>query len=258
MLRQIVLPYGYGQTCNQLFQISHWIPTASELGIPLYFPGFRRYAQLFSGTFDLRQPRFPRTAPAMGLTQAALSLMCTNARRAYLVSTLARFIHWRRMVPGVVTFVVDDSGLDGSIDPNKVIGILALPPGSRCGFEDGCTEIEPAWQNIRNVSRSISLRFRRFNMRVDACIRKNRQENTVLVGVHLRRGDYSEFAGGKYYTTTTPLWADAANVEALAGSQRPLSPGVRSAGRCGTTTMDSIWPLGPGQSGRRFVFSGGM
>jgi hypothetical protein len=35
--------------------------------------------------------------------------------------------------------------------------------------------------------------------RVDACVKENRQGNSVLVGVHLRRGDYRQWAGGKYF-----------------------------------------------------------
>lgn len=35
--------------------------------------------------------------------------------------------------------------------------------------------------------------------RVDACVRQNRRSDAVLIGVHLRRGDYSKWAGGKYY-----------------------------------------------------------
>jgi len=35
--------------------------------------------------------------------------------------------------------------------------------------------------------------------RVDACIHGNRQDSAVLVGVHLRRGDYRHWSGGKYY-----------------------------------------------------------
>jgi hypothetical protein len=197
MLQRIVIPYGYGQTCNQLFQISHWIPTAIELGIPLYFPGFKRYAHMFSGTFNQRQPRFPRTAPAMGLPQATLSLLCTYAARVPRVN-IGPFFTLARMLPGVVTFACDDRCSEG-VDPNKVIEDPRVAAGKSLWVRGWMYRDRVRVVKYKPCIKEFFSPVPEIQERVDACIRRNRNGNAVLVGVHLRRGDYSKFAGGKYY-----------------------------------------------------------
>jgi hypothetical protein len=197
MLRQIVLPYGFGQTCNQLFQIAHWMPAASERGISLYFPGFRRYAHLFSGTCGQRQPRFPRTAPVMGLPQTVLSYACSWAARAPRAK-IGPFFALARMLPGVVTFAWDDSGRDGSADPVNVIEDPRVAAGKTLWVRGWLYRDRSRLVAYKPCIREFFSPVPETQQRVDACIDANRKGGAILVGVHLRRGDYGKWAGGKY------------------------------------------------------------
>jgi hypothetical protein len=198
MLKRIMLPYGYGQTCNQLFQIAHWIPAANEFGLPLYFPGFRRYAHLFSGTVNQRFPRFPRTAPDVGLPQAALSRLCSCAARVNHFN-IGPFFKLAGMLPGVVTFAWDDSGRGGSMNPTKVIEAPRVAAGQSLWVRGWLYRDRNGLAKHKPCIKEFFSPVPEIQQRIDACIQKNREGNTVLVGVHLRRRDYSKWNDGKYY-----------------------------------------------------------
>jgi hypothetical protein len=197
MLQRIVLPYGFGQTCNQLFQISHWIPTAIERDIPLYFPGFRRYAHMFMGTFDRQMPRFPRTAPALGMPQTVLSLLCSYASRVPRINNRS-FYALARMLPGVVTFAWDDTGKDGFMEPPKLIEDPRISAGKSLWIRGWFYRDRTRTVKYKPCIKEFFSPVPAVQRRVDACIRENRHGNAALVGIHLRRGDYSVWSGGKY------------------------------------------------------------
>jgi hypothetical protein len=199
MLKRIMLPYGYGKTCNQLLQIAHWIPAANEFEVPLYFPGFRRYAHLFSGTVNQRLPRFPRKAPGVGWPQAALSRLCSYAARVPHVNTIGLFFKVAGMLPGVVTFAWDDSGRARSMEPTKVIKDPRVAAGESLWVRGWLYRDQAGVAKHKPCIKGFFSPVPEIQQRVDACIRQNREGNTVLVGVHLRRGDYRTWAGGKYY-----------------------------------------------------------
>lgn len=193
-----MLPYGYGQTCNQLLQIAHWMPACTEFGLPLYFPGFRRYAHLFSGTVNQRVPCFPRTAPDIALPQALLSQIISLAARIPRVN-IGPFFKLASILPGVVTFAWDDSGRDGNISPVKVIEDPRIGAGQSLWVRGWLYRDSVGLAKHKQCIKEFFSPVAETQRRIDACIRQNRKDNAVLVGVHLRRGDYSKWSGGKYY-----------------------------------------------------------
>lgn len=198
MLKRIILPYGYGQTCNQLFQIAHWIPVATEFSLPLYFPGFKRYAHLFSGTVNQRSPRFPRTAPDVGLPEAVLSRVCAYAARAPRVN-IGPVFRLAGLLPGVVTVACDDSGCDGNMEPPRILASPSVAAGQSLWVRGWLYHDHAGMAKHRPCIKAFFSPVPDIQQRVDACIRQNRESGAVLVGVHLRRGDYRKWAGGKYY-----------------------------------------------------------
>lgn len=205
MLKRIILPYGYGQTCNQLMQISHWIPAAIESGIPLYFPGFKRYAHLFSGTVNQYFPRFPSTAPNVAFPEVILSLLCSCAARVPRVDITPFFI-LARMLPGVVSVALSDTGCDGNMNPCSVIDDPRVAAGQSLWVKGALVYRDcVGLAKHKSIVKEFFSPIPDIQQRVDACIRNNRERDTVLVGIHLRRGDYSKWAGGKYYYSDNAL-----------------------------------------------------
>jgi hypothetical protein len=197
MLERIILPYGYGQTCNQLFQISHWIPVAKELGVPLYFPGFRRYADLFCGTAKQHFPRYPRSAQNVGWPEAFLSKVCSYAAQVPHVS-IAPVFKLATLLPGVVTTTCDDSGRNGSIQTTQVIKSPQIAAGHSLWVRGWLFRDQAGLAKHRRSIIDFFSPTPEIEKRVDLCIRLNRGSKQILIGVHLRRGDYSKWAGGKY------------------------------------------------------------
>lgn len=197
MLKRIILPYGYGQTCNQLFQISHWIPVARELGIPLYFPGFRRYADLFRGTAKQHFPRYPRTAQDVGWTEAFLCSVCSYVAQVPHIS-ISPVFKLASLLSGVVTTTCDDSGRHGSIQTTQIIKSPKIAAGQSLWVRGWLFRDQAGLAKHRRSIVDFFSPTPEIRQRVDLCIRQNRGRKTILIGVHLRRGDYSKWADGMY------------------------------------------------------------
>ncbi len=196
MVKRIILPYGYGQTCNQLFQIAHWIPIANEYGIPLFFPGFQRYAHMFCGTEKLQYPRFPQSALDAGFVTLLFRLFYYTAR---IPRVNIGFLKLCSMLPGVVLFSSDDKGSNGVTEPLKVV--------QKYNVSDCDSLLVQGWlfrDHVGVVKHKKCIKeffspVHEIQHRVDTYIKNKRYGELVLVGVHLRRGDYSKWADGKYY-----------------------------------------------------------
>jgi hypothetical protein len=103
------------------------------------------------------------------------------------------------MLPGVVTYTWDDSGRDGDISPVKVIEDPRIAVGKSLWVRGWLYRDRSGVLAHKQSIREFFSPVPEIQQRVAACIRRNRKDNKVLVGVHLRRGDYSKWSGGKYY-----------------------------------------------------------
>ncbi|NDC62584.1 MAG: hypothetical protein EBZ59_01030 [Planctomycetia bacterium] len=197
MLKRIVLPSGFGQTCNQLFQIGHWIPAALRAGVPLYFPGFSPYSAWFRGTDRQRCPCFPRNAPPLGPAESMLSSLCARAARVQgrLVEPLFTLAG---MLPGVVTYSCDERGAGGVTAPSAVLAEPRVAAGRSLWARGWHCRDEPGMREHAAAIREFFTPVAEVQRRVDACIQPLRREGALLVGVHLRRGDYRHWSGGRY------------------------------------------------------------
>ena len=198
MLEQVIIPGGYGRMCNQIFQIMRWIPTAIGRGIPLYFPGFSRYAELFSGTRGEGMPRFPRGAPPLAPATATLAWLLSGLNRARpnLLGPSLRLI---ARLPGNAVFELHDSGRDGPTTTAMVLGQERIARG-RTLWIKGWLYRDPEGALTHAASiRKFFAPVPPMEQKVAAFMLSARQGAGVLVGLHLRRGDYRRWDGGQYY-----------------------------------------------------------
>jgi len=196
MLERIIIPGGYGRTCNQLFQITRWIPTAISRGIPLYFPGFRPYAKLFAGTQGGGMPRFPYGAPALPGFTAMLAWLLCGVNRAH-PNLLGRCLPLVGGLPGNVVFDLHDSGCDGPTTTAMVLDHKRIARG-RTLWVKGWLYRDP--EGARTHAAAIREFFAPLPpaaQRIAAFVRSARSGAEVLVGMHLRRRDYRLWAGGR-------------------------------------------------------------
>jgi len=197
MLKKIIIPIGYGQTCNQLLQIAHWIPAAIEFDIPLYFPCFKKYRNMFYGTINQRHPRFPRYSPKLDIVDQSLSFICKSTAQIQLINSALYKIMDR--VPGIVSYHLNDNGRDGNKTPTNVLENPRIAAGKslfvRGWLYRDKVGVEKHSEAIKNYFKPVI----EIQDRIDSCIQKNNTWKSVLVGVHIRRGDYSKWSDGRYY-----------------------------------------------------------
>lgn len=201
MIQRVILAVGHGQTCNRLWQVVHWIPTVNRLGLPLYFPGFRRYAWLFAGTARTGTPRYPREAPPLPVALEGWSRFvaaCGNARPA-LASHVCRLLG---RVPGHVA--VDLKALRANpqdlVHPRRVVEWAERFGGGTVWVHGRgwCVESEN-WGTCRDKIREFFAPDDATAQRVARVMSTAHADGAVLVGMHLRRGDYRMWCDGKYF-----------------------------------------------------------
>ena len=196
MIERIIIPVGYGRTCNQLFQISHWLPTAIELDVPLYFPGFSKYIQSFKGTKFIGDARFPILAPKLSSYTSSVAQISSLANRVhpFFYNVISNIIKTQK---GNVSFELDDSGRDGFTTPGMVIENVI---NAKTIWIKGWLYRDP--EGVRKHYNSIRDFFAPLDSiayKIDSLNQTARQNVDILVGVHIRRGDYRKFNGGMYF-----------------------------------------------------------
>lgn len=200
MLTRIILPIGYGQTCNQIQQVVHWIPTASRLGVPLYFPGFRRYARGFAGTANAGTPRYPRAAPPLPPALRAWAALCVGLGRTRpaWAGVLCRLIGRVRgqVAVDLATLRADESQ---RVHPAQVVA-RAVQAGGGTVWIHGtgwCVDID-RWTDCCEDVRDFFAPVPAAANRVKNLVTATRADGAILVGVHVRRGDYRRWNAGRY------------------------------------------------------------
>jgi hypothetical protein len=189
----ILIATRHGQLANRLFLFAHFIACARERGLKVVNLSFDEYA----GWFDSTRPDFWCRYPA----KKSLFATCRRTRHAacLAVEALARLMsrfRWLRL-PFIRTVVAWDETYDiGSDDFARLArGRLVLARGwlfrDAGHFEKHAEAIREFFRPVGSVERNVS-----------AVIGKARAGCDVLVGVHVRQGDYREHEGGKYFYET--------------------------------------------------------
>lgn len=192
----IVMSRKKGQLGNRLFNFANFIAFAEAESLRLANPSFSEYAQLFSST---RQDLLCRYPPRISI----LSRFGAHRVREVLYSIV-------NFTAKVLKKLKVDSKLFRviSIDDNSFY-VLDDNPLARLPF-NGCRLVFVEGLQFRNLSamkahrQAICAYFRPLPVhqeKVNQAIDIARKNCDVLVGVHIRGGDYAGHLGGRYYFT---------------------------------------------------------
>lgn len=189
----IIISSKAGQLGNRLFNFTNFIAFAAAHGTTVINPSFDEYADLFESTRSDLLCRYPaKTFPLARLRSP-------RGRRALyrVVSLLARVIkklgRWSRFarvvtVPDNTFYLLDDN-------PQA----LDVFRGSKVVFVSGLQFRDIT--NVRRYSDEIRAYFapvRKYIDNIDALTQPIKNRCDVLVGVHIRRGDYANHMDGRY------------------------------------------------------------
>lgn len=205
---------GFG---NHLLLTSHFLVNAVEHNYELAIPSFEPYAAYFEGTAGQKSSFFGRLPVRMLPGQPVPDLLFRLLHWRWGGDILTR-LPWLQRLLGVQVLVDPPAG---GVNLNSP-AYLAQARGPRHILLHG-------WQyrDKRNFTKHADM-LRRFfqpikphRQAVEQVLATNRAHADVLVGVHIRRGDYAGWQGGAF------LYDNATYVRAMRGVQALFSPDAR-------------------------------
>jgi hypothetical protein len=180
----IVLNDMPGQLCNRIWAFAHFIAFGAERGVFVVVPFFGEYVTLFPNTRRIRGVYF---VPLAGLRYRRLVNLFFRAMRRMsevLPAVVADRLHIERDHWGTETWPPSVLGSRGHIVFLSGWSHRKPLPDLRPWRDKLCTLLRPCDESCRKV---------------EDVFARNRREGTKVVGIHIRRGDYKDFAGGRFY-----------------------------------------------------------
>jgi hypothetical protein len=186
----IVIAEKYGQLGNRLFLFAHFIACAIEHGIKLANPAFDEYAVFFEST---ERDLFCRFPPRVSLLRSSW----LRGRLYWLVSRLTSSLAYR--LPNNrawrVIRISDAEDFDLSTPD-----FVQMAQTKKFIFVQGWKfRDETSLRKHADMIRRYFTPIERVRRTVEAHLKSARTECDVLVGVHIRQGDYQRFEGGRYF-----------------------------------------------------------
>jgi hypothetical protein len=205
----VIISDKFGQLGNRLFLFAHFIANAIEFDYKVCYPGFHEYAHYFIGTKGNYFCTYPAETSCTGDFDPFQKLL--NA-----ILLFCAFCYCKLNLQLLDVRVFDLSsmgGFDGdfSLDDNKFISSRET---SRILFVTGWKFRDE--RSIRKHAESVRRYFRPVDYHaanISRLVEKARRDCDLLVGIHIRQGDYRKWLGGKYYFGTS----DYVNIITQAG-----------------------------------------
>jgi Glycosyl transferase family 11 len=191
----IIITHKFGQLANRLFLFAHFVAFAIEHHVLICNPTFDEYAQFFASTSNDLFCRYPSTQLTLPVHPRirksfyeCIRSLTSLAIKAKIANSILSIAHLQ-----------DDQECDLS-NPNfrdlathtKVV----LAKGWE--FRDHSNFVKHA-DKIRAYFTPIAIHRANVSRLIDPI----RASCDVLIGVHIRQGDYAEFLGGKYFYTVS-------------------------------------------------------
>ena len=194
----VIITDKCGRLANRLFLFAYFIANAIEFNYRICYPVFSDYAHYFQGTTNDILCRYPPT-PSFGiLNSKARRLVCF-----LLFACTACIAKFNFTLFRVVTLDIrsrEDS--DGDFELSDA-GFIETREASRLLFAKGWLFRDG--RNLRNHAEQVRVFFRpaaRHAAVVGRLMDQARKDCDILVGIHMRQGDYQNWLGGRYFYTT--------------------------------------------------------
>lgn len=201
----IVIARKYGQLGNRLFLFSHLIAAARHYGVELRNPCFAEYADLFNSTRHDLWCRYDQhlsgdNSPSQVIQgPETLQGPAPRTRSALMQSvqvlTKSMYTIGLRNYPAKLIRLRSNQHCDLEGDQFR----SAIESGRTLLLQGWLFRsnrlLEKHWRHIRDYF-TIPMADQ---AAIASTITGARRDCDVLVGVHIRRGDYADFLGGRYY-----------------------------------------------------------
>ncbi len=211
-MKTVLIADKNGQLGNQLFLFAHFISNAIENNYRLYFPAFNELSVYFENASENRYGSYPirnRFFKSNVLNNAGMLLL------KYTVAVLYRTIpvtKWYRIIRlyqrhdlNINHYSFYDIEVEEEFSKKENLLIL-----------QGWSFRSPKCVNKhRDKVRNLFHLRKEWRDRVAAFISESRKDCDMLVGVHVRRGDYKTFLNGIYFYDDETYRRNMLQVKAL-------------------------------------------
>jgi Glycosyl transferase family 11 len=208
----IIITQKFGQLANRLLLFAHFIGFAIENNVTLLNPTFDEYAQFFESTGDDVLCRYPKTKlplpsppPIRESFYECIRALTSLAIKAKLANSILSIAHLQ-----------EDQQCDLSNPDFRDLATqtkVVLAKGWE--FRDQSNFVKHA-DKIRAYFTPIAIHRTNVSRLIDPI----RAACDVLIGVHIRQGDYAEFLGGKYFYTVAQYLQMMERTERLFPNQK--------------------------------------
>ena len=202
----IIIGQKYGQLGNRIFLFSHFIGNAIEHGYIVFDPAFDEYSQYFSGTSNDPLIWFPRMLgneggdgtfhPRSFKRMITLIFYEMIKRSTWLMTKIGwNESKFHRIIDiSNVQFRSDDDIFELNEEKfvkdarRKIVIIKGWLFRDFGSFNAHAEELRMFFQPVRAI-----------RDRVDTELREWKKDIDILIGVHMRQGDYRSYCNGKYF-----------------------------------------------------------
>lgn len=172
-----------GQLCNRLFHFSHFIANSLEHGHTLRYPFFSEYLPFFN----------PSLSESLAKHRIEVSNPSIIKRCLYWLTKIfpapLRNTFYYRIILSKDTVDLGDPMITRDAKSKVVLANGWLFRDPVC-FEKFASTIRSLFAFPNSIEEEINRKIAQL---------KSTQPNSILVGVHIRRGDYEHYLNGKYF-----------------------------------------------------------
>lgn len=186
----IIITSKSGHLGNRLFQFAHFIAFSAQCGVTILNPGFEEYAEDFEGTYRSASCRYPASPFGLGVLLRPRATIHRIAHRA------ACFVKRRNLGSRLQSimldldeeFRLDDPAFEASFKRIQLFFMHGYEFRARSYFAKHAEAIRKYFTPRQH-----------HRLQVDSVMAAAREKADMVIGIHIRRGDYKNFLDGRYY-----------------------------------------------------------
>ena len=185
---RIVIASKSGQLGNRIILFAHFIANAIEYGYELYNPNFDEYCLFFDSTTNNNFDGYPITVVGkdfINLRQKKISERINFNTLRYLLLPSCKILKTKKR------YELSDKYFLDLLERKKIIIAYGWLFRDRDNFNKYL-------DILKKIFSPIEIHARNVDRLIQNC-RSDQEKNKLLIGIHIRRGDYQTFQGGKYY-----------------------------------------------------------
>jgi hypothetical protein len=185
---RVVIASKSGQLGNRIILFAHFIANAIEYGYELYNPNFDEYCLFFDSTTNNNFDGYPITVVGkdfINLRQKKISERINFNTLRYLLLPSCKILKTKKR------YELSDKYFLDLLERKKNIITYGWLFRDRDNFNKYL-------DILKKIFSPIEIHARNVDRLIQNC-RSDQEKNKLLIGVHIRRGDYQTFQGGKYY-----------------------------------------------------------